>query len=80
MFSSSTGAAFETDGSGNNTYTAWFNGQPLHSSPLALQAVLNGLHQFKSSASVSVSETQVTVVNHPLARTLEQQEEAADGG
>ena len=45
-----------------------------------MQAVLNGLHQFKANASVSVSETQVTVVNHPLARTLEQQEEAADGG
>ena len=59
-----------------NKFTAWFNGQPLHSAPLALQALLNALNDFWTSGQ----GTQVTVVNHPLTRTLEQQAEAADQG
>jgi ATP-binding cassette subfamily A (ABC1) protein 3 len=49
-----------------STATAWFNGDPYHSSPLSLSLVLNAFYKQKFDETYSV-----TFINHPLPLSLD---------
>ncbi|KAJ3635396.1 hypothetical protein MTP99_008309 [Tenebrio molitor] len=51
-----------------STATAWFNGEPYHSSPLSLSLVLNTFYKQKFNENHSV-----TFINHPLPLSLDVQ-------
>jgi hypothetical protein len=50
------GASFE-----KNSTTAWFNGNPYHSPPLALSLILNVYYKMHFG-----SERSISFINHPL--------------
>lgn len=55
------GATFAPD----HSITAWFNNEPFHSPPLALQLVMNSILRKQVSP-----RHQINIYNHPLKYTL----------
>lgn len=63
-------ATIATDVNGTNTIIAWFNNQPLHTAPLALNLVHNA-----ALKAILGSDHNIRVINHPLPFTSESKRE-----
>ena len=67
-------AAFQASDDGEVISTAWFNNQPFHCPPLALNAISNAYAKHYVDP-----DFKITTINHPLPPNLQQQVESESG-